>query len=129
MASEPEHIYVVPELNTRNTTRYETFVSLLKRVVKRTHTEDLFPFPGQEYSSVGFDAYRYGPFTLCRLTYIHGECKVDSCKGECNKCTYIGYGVANKSSRDPEHEDAGISIAFTRAATEAFKKLNVKNKR
>lgn len=127
---EPTHVYEVRKLTPpKETSKYKTFVSLLQRVVKRTQTIDLVPFPGQDYTSISFDIYRYGPFTLCSLSYTYGECKVDSCTGECGKCTYIGYGAAHKSSRDPEHEEAGINIAFTRAATEAFKKLAVKNKR
>ena len=115
----PELILYVRNLS-RDHTNYKTYVNLLERVVKRTKA--LHPFPGQEYYPISFRVFRYGPFTLCRMTYSRGECYIEGCRGACGKCSVTGYGCTEKSHRDTEYEQAGINIAFTRAATQLFNK-------
>ena len=56
------------------------------------------------------------------MTNSRGECHIDTCTGACGKCSLTGYGSAEKSHRDPEYPQAGVNIAFTRAATQLFRK-------
>jgi len=105
-------------------TNFSTYVKLLKRVIKKTKASIGFPFPGQDYKKLAFRMHRYGPYTICWMIYRKFECKIEGCS-RCEKCTYSGYGLATRSHRDPEHEQAGVNIAFTRAATQLFHKYTV----
>lgn len=124
----PRLIENVDEL-TSSVPGHRNYFKLIQRVVKRTKsTQPITPFGGSGYAPIGFRIFRYGPFSMCRMTYSRGECKIEECTGACGKCQLTGFGMAEKSHRDPEHPQAGKNIAFSRAATQLFNKYAVRSK-
>ena len=126
---EPRLVENVDEL-TSAVSGHRNYFKLIKRVVKRTKSAfPIEPFGESGFAPIGFRIFRYGPFSICRMTYSRGECTMEECTGECGKCQITGFGMAEKSHRDPEHPQAGKNIAFSRAATQLFNKYAVKVKK